>query len=67
LKIKLKNLHFDTIEVIEAESQAVLNTLIKRDFQEIFKKLAGALGTVKTREMGLLQGPKVTEIMDTTS
>jgi hypothetical protein len=27
LKIKLKGRHFDTIEVIEAESQAVLNTL----------------------------------------
>jgi hypothetical protein len=27
LKIKLKGHHFDTIEVIEAESQAVLNTL----------------------------------------
>jgi hypothetical protein len=26
LKIKLKGHHFDTIEVIEAESQAVLNT-----------------------------------------
>jgi hypothetical protein len=25
--------HFDTIEVIEAESQAVLNTLTKHDFQ----------------------------------
>jgi hypothetical protein len=30
--------HFDTIEVIEAESQAVLNTLIEHDFQKEFKK-----------------------------
>jgi hypothetical protein len=27
IEIKLKGLDFDTIEVIEAESQAVLNTL----------------------------------------
>jgi hypothetical protein len=33
LKIKLKGCHFDTIEVIEAESQAVLNTLTERYFQ----------------------------------
>jgi hypothetical protein len=32
LKIKLKGRHFDTIEVIEADSQAVLNTLTKHDF-----------------------------------
>jgi hypothetical protein len=29
---KLKGHHFDTIEVIEAESQAVLNILTKHDF-----------------------------------
>jgi hypothetical protein len=39
LKINLKNLHFETIEVIEAESQAVLNTLTGHDFQNAFKKL----------------------------
>jgi hypothetical protein len=38
LKLKPKVRHFDTIEVIEAESQAVLNTLIKHDFQDAFKK-----------------------------
>jgi hypothetical protein len=36
-KIKLKGHHFDTIEVIEAESQAVLNTLTEHDFQDAFK------------------------------
>jgi hypothetical protein len=30
--------NFDTIEVIEAESQAVLNTLTEHDFQDAFKK-----------------------------
>jgi hypothetical protein len=39
LKVKLKGRHFDTIEVIEAESQAVLNTLTEHGFQNAFKKL----------------------------
>jgi hypothetical protein len=34
LKIKLKGRHFDTIEEIEAESQAVLNSLREHDFQD---------------------------------
>jgi hypothetical protein len=37
-KIKLKGCHFDTTEVLEAESQAVLNTLTEQDFQDAFKK-----------------------------
>jgi 23S rRNA maturation mini-RNase III len=37
LKIKMKGLHFDTTEVIEAESQAVLNTLTEHDFKDAFK------------------------------
>jgi hypothetical protein len=36
--MKLKGRHFDTIEVIEAESQAVLNTLTEHDFQDAYKK-----------------------------
>jgi hypothetical protein len=36
LKIKLKGRHFDTTEVIEAESQAVLNSLTEHDFQDAF-------------------------------
>jgi hypothetical protein len=38
LKIKLKGRHFDTVEVIELELQAVLNTLTEHDFQGAFKK-----------------------------
>jgi hypothetical protein len=38
LKIKLKDRQFDTIEVIETESQAVLNTLTEHDSQDAFKK-----------------------------
>jgi hypothetical protein len=38
LKTNLKGCHFDTIKVIEAESQAVLNTLTEHDFQDAFKQ-----------------------------
>jgi hypothetical protein len=38
LKIKLKGCCFDTIEVIEAESQAMLNNLTEHNFQDAFKK-----------------------------
>jgi hypothetical protein len=34
LKINLKGRHFDTIDVIGAELQAVLNTLTEHDFQD---------------------------------
>jgi hypothetical protein len=36
--MKLKGHHYDTTEVIEAESRAVLNTLTEHDFQNAFKK-----------------------------
>jgi hypothetical protein len=36
LKTKLKGRHFDTTEVMEAESQAVLNSLTEHDFQDAF-------------------------------
>jgi hypothetical protein len=35
---KTETPHFDTIVVIEAESQAMLNTLKEHDFQDVFKK-----------------------------
>jgi hypothetical protein len=37
LKIEPKGRHFDTIEVIEAESQVVLNILTEHDFQDAFR------------------------------
>jgi hypothetical protein len=37
-RLKKKCLHFDPTEVMEAESQAVLNTLTVHDFQDEFKK-----------------------------
>jgi hypothetical protein len=40
LKSERKGRHFDTVEAIEAESQAVPNTLTEHDdFQEAFKNL----------------------------
>jgi hypothetical protein len=38
LKIKLKGCHFDTAEVIDAKSQAVLNSLTEHNLQDTFKK-----------------------------
>jgi hypothetical protein len=38
LKIKLKDCHFDTIEVIEADSWADLNILTEHDFRDALKK-----------------------------
>jgi hypothetical protein len=55
LKIKLKCRHFDTIEVIEAESQAVLNTLTEHDFQNAFKNDRSA-GNGTYAQKGLLGG-----------
>jgi ABC-type branched-subunit amino acid transport system ATPase component len=54
LKIKLNGRRFDTIEVIKAESQTVLNTLTEHDLQNAFK--IAALGKVLTRGRGLLRG-----------
>jgi hypothetical protein len=54
LRIKLKGRHFDTVEVMETESQAVLNTLTEHDFRPgSLLKLKEALGTVRTLERGL--------------
>jgi hypothetical protein len=38
LKIKLKGRHFDTVELIEAESQTVLNTATEHELKDAFKK-----------------------------
>jgi hypothetical protein len=37
-QIKLKGHHFNTTEIMEAQLQAVLNTLTEHDFQDAFKK-----------------------------
>ncbi|PNF23144.1 hypothetical protein B7P43_G06679 [Cryptotermes secundus] len=38
MKIKLKGRRFDTVEEIQVETQTVLNTLTKKDFQDAFEK-----------------------------
>jgi hypothetical protein len=38
VKPKLNGHHFDITEVIEADLQAVLNTLTEHNFQDAFKK-----------------------------
>jgi hypothetical protein len=55
LKIKLKYLHFDTNEMIVAESQAVLNTLTEHDFQDAFENGRSA-GNGAYARMELLRG-----------
>jgi IS30 family transposase len=47
LKIRLKDGHFETTEVIETESQALLNTLTEHKFR-MHLKIAEALETVHT-------------------
>jgi hypothetical protein len=42
LKIKLKGSHFDTIQVIEADLQVVLNILAEHDFQDAYKNCRSA-------------------------
>jgi hypothetical protein len=53
--MKLKGRHFETIEVTEAESQAVLSTLTGHNFKDGFKN-AEVLGTVDMCDKGLLRG-----------
>jgi hypothetical protein len=40
---KTESCHFDTTQVIEAELQAILNSLTEHDFQDAFKNMAEAL------------------------
>jgi hypothetical protein len=55
LKIKLKGRYFDITEVIEAELQAMLNTL-KITTSKIKLKIAEALGIAHMGGRELLQG-----------
>jgi hypothetical protein len=57
-KIKLKGRNSDTIELMEAESQAVLNTLTEHDFQDAFKNGRSAeMGT--TSRVMVASKPKI--------
>jgi hypothetical protein len=50
MKIKLKWRHFDTTEVMETESQAVLNTLTRQDFQNAFYRGRSAASSTYARK-----------------
>jgi hypothetical protein len=56
LKLKIKGCHFDTVDVVEAELQVVLNTLTEHDFQDSFKKMTETLVEAHTHGRGLLRG-----------
>jgi hypothetical protein len=56
LKIKLKSCHLDTIEVMEAESQTVLNTLTEHDFPDEFKKWQNCWEQCIRAEVGNFEG-----------
>ena len=53
LKMNLKGRRFQTLEEIQAESQAVLNTLLENDFQECFKNWQRRWGRCQASERGL--------------
>jgi hypothetical protein len=42
--MKQKGRYYNTVEVIEAELQAVLNTLTEHNLQDAFTKMTEALG-----------------------
>jgi hypothetical protein len=54
MNMKLIGRHFDTIELIETELQAVFNSLTEHDLQDPFAEIAEALGMVHMRGRGLL-------------
>jgi hypothetical protein len=56
LQIKLIGSYFDAIEVIEAESQAVLNHSENTTSIMHFKKMAEALGAVHAQGSDLIRG-----------
>jgi hypothetical protein len=79
--MKLKGCHFDTIEVIETESQAVLNALTEHDFQDALKNGRSAgngvymqkgttsrvMGASRPKLVIYQMAARVLEIMDTSS
>jgi hypothetical protein len=66
LKLKLKGRHFDTVEVIEAKLQAVLNTLTEHDFQNAFKngRITGNSAYMRTLTVMAASRPKVSFLLD---
>jgi hypothetical protein len=59
LKIKLKGCHFDITEVIEADSQAVLNTLTEQDVFENSRSYGNGAYVRKGTTSRVMVGPKL--------
>jgi hypothetical protein len=55
LKIKVKSCRSDSTEVIEAESQVVLNSLTEHDFRDALKNSRSG-GMMHTRRRGYFEG-----------
>jgi hypothetical protein len=58
MKIKLKGRHFDNIKMINAASQAVLNTLTEHDFKDKLKNL-NSVAQVCKRTIILTERPQL--------
>jgi len=56
LKLKLKGLRFQTLEEIQAESQAILNMLRENEFQECFKNWQHCWDHCQTSEGDYFEG-----------
>jgi hypothetical protein len=56
LQIKFRGHYFDTVEVIETESQVMLNTLTEDVIQDAYTQTAEALGTAHTSGRALFGG-----------
>ena len=54
--MKLKGRRFQTLDEIQAESQAVLNTLREYDFQECFKNYQRRWDRCQTSEEDYFEG-----------
>jgi hypothetical protein len=54
--VTLKGCHFDTVEVIEAESQVVLKTLIEHGFQYAFTNGRSAGNGANVRKEDYFEG-----------
>ena len=54
--MKLKGRRFQTMEEIQAQSQAVLNTLRENDFQECFKNWQRRWDRCQASEGGYFEG-----------
>ncbi len=67
LKLQLKGCRFDTIEVIQTKSQAVLDTLTKADTPKIFKERNKYWDWCIRVGGNYFEGDSICELLDSTS